>query len=494
MNPTSGSARLASGVERWSWRFAVVGLIVLGWSALCTAPGVPWNAARLAPSFALARGLPIYSLRDSAAHLGWFYGPGLPLWFLPCGLVENPTVGLMLAVVWNAATLLLAFYFILRAAFPGHKGMAVRLTLLGAVLLLANRTTQASFFMLHVDGVCVACVLGAFAALHAAAIRGWRPGLPVAALALAYAVATKQLAILAVPATVVWLWRERRAALLGRWFFWLLVCGGVLAGGLLAGFGAEPLLFNAVVVHQRNLWQGGFALLVENLGRLTLDCWPWLVSAGVVGYFSRTAASATEAGQTTAENSGAMIRLLLWAAVWQAPAGFTASLKVGGGTNSVHAIFYLLAAGLVWLGARWLRPAGPGDPAGGRLQSRAVPVVVLVGLVAAVVYALSFGVVWRPNRVQEDLVARARAAQGKLYLPWNPLTTVVADRKIYPFDDALLCLWRAGLEPAPATIRAALPPGAVIFYHEPSQSHFALNYFGPEARAAAEPKRTEAPR
>lgn len=502
MSAATGSAsQIGSPVERWSWRLSVLGLLVLGWTVLCTVPGVPWNAARLAPSFALARGLPIYALRDSGAHLGWFYGPGLPLWFLPCGLVENPTLGLLLAALWNAATLLVPLYFLLRTALDGAGRLAARLTILGAVLLLANRTTQASFYMLHVDGLCVAAVFGSLAALHAAAIRGWRPGLPVAALALAYAVATKQLAIVVVPATLAWLWHEGRSALIGRWLFWLLAGGGGLAGVLLFAFGAEPLLFNTVVVHSRNPWLGDVALLAANIARLLVDCWLWLVAAVAVGVLCARRGgnpSAARVGEGrdfgSREAPAAMVRLLLWAAAWQAPVGFLASLKVGGGANSVHAIFYLLAAGLVWIGAHCLRSAAADDPVAVTLRQRALPAILALGFAAATACAVNFGAVWAPNRVQEDLVARARAAGGRLYLPWNPLTTIVVDRKIYPFDDALLCLWRAGLEPAPAVIRATLPPGAVIFYHEPSQSHFALNYFGPEARAAAEPKRTEPPR
>jgi hypothetical protein len=87
------------------------------------------------------------------------------------------------------------------------------------------------------------------------------------------------------------------------------------------------------------------------------------------------------------------------------------------------------------------------------------------------------GAVWRPYRGQEAMLQKARLAAGHMYFPWNPLLTLITDKKIYPFDDALYCLWLGGLEVPVARVRGSLPPGVVVFYEEPAQSHFALNYF-----------------
>ncbi len=151
-------------------------LLVMFWSVLCNAPGIPWNAARLSPSFALARGLPIYALRSSGAHLGWVYGPVFPLWFLPAGLTDNPTCGLMIATVLNAVALVLPLWISFRAVLGWHSGMALPLTLLGTVLLFANPLTNIAFTMMHVDGLCVGWGLVACVALHARVTRDWKPG------------------------------------------------------------------------------------------------------------------------------------------------------------------------------------------------------------------------------------------------------------------------------------------------------------------------------
>jgi hypothetical protein len=454
----------------------------IAWAALCTAPGIPWNAARLAPSFALVRGLPIYALRDSGAHLGWFYGPGLPLWYTPMAWLENPTLAVMLATGWNAVTLLLPVWLVVRVALGGRAGaagVAAKVTLAGAALMLAHPITQSGFFMLHVDAVCLAGVLVACASLQAGAVGGWRPGLPVAAVAVAVAIASKQLAVVFVPATCVWLWREGHGRLLRVWIFWLVVGGGVLAGLLFAVFGAEQLLFNAWLVQSRNPWQGGWSLLGERLGELVRTGWVWWLAMGVAWWLRRKSGR-----EKLPADTASLVRLLAWAAVWQAPFGLVASLKAGGGLNSLHALHYLFVAGLICLAALWAKMregGGSGTPRAGWVVA-AVAVLVLVECGRL---TLAREVVWRPYRGLEDLVAQARREPGKFYFPWNPLVTIVAERKIYPFDDALKCLWLAKLEPPREAIRAAVPVGAVIIYHEPSQSYFAMNYFGRKADGAA---------
>ena len=254
-------------------------VLTLTWSMICTAPGIPWNGFRLAPSFALARGLPIYALRDSGAHLGWVYGPVFPLWYLPMGLTDNPTVGLMLAALWNAVTIILPLYLVVRITAPSAAGIARFMTSLGAILLLANPVTRSGFLFIHVDAVSIGWAVAACVALHAAAVRGWRPGLPVAALAVALAVAAKQVSVVLIPATLGWLWWEGHGRLLGKWIFWLLVVCGGLAAVFFSAFGAEGMLFNAWLLFSRMPWQGGWEVLWRNLSETVASGWLWLLAA-----------------------------------------------------------------------------------------------------------------------------------------------------------------------------------------------------------------------
>jgi len=470
---TECGPRGLTGSERWTLVALGLGLAGIFWSVLCTAPGIPWNAARLAPSFALARGLPIYALRSSGTHLGWVYGPVFPLWFLPAGVTDNPTAGLMIAAAWNAVSLILPLFLVFRITAPSRRGVPVLMTLLGTVLLLGSPITNSSLYMIHVDGLCIAWALVACAALHARVQHGWRPGFAVAALAVALSVATKQVAVVLVPATLLWLWREGQARLLGAWIFWLAtICGGLAAVFLLA-FGPEEMLFNAWLLFSRMPWRGGWGQLGANLIEVLGSCWLWAV-AGLIGWLALRSGP----GLRPAPEAAAFARLLGWVALVQAPLGLTASLLVDAALNSIHAPTYLLIAGLVLVGSMLTQCTPVMTWSKGLRPGLAVALVAGLSLVAAYHEAIRREAVWTPYRGQEHLLKMVRRAPGTIYLPWNPLTHIIAERKIYPFDEALHYLWLARLEPPREAIRAAVPAGAFILYQEPCQSHFALNYFG----------------
>jgi len=441
----------------------------LVWGMVCTAPGIPWNGARLAPSFALARGLPLYATRESGAHLGWVYGPVFPLWYLPVGLTDNPTIGLLCAALWNFLTIVVPLYLVVRTAASGSPATVRTVTVFGALLLLVNPITRSAFLFIHVDAVSMAWAVVACLALHRAAIRDWRPGLPVAASAVALAVAAKQVSVVLVPATLAWLWWEGHGRLMGKWIFWLTVICGGLAALFFAVFGAEGMLFNAWLLFSRMPWQGGWEILYRNLGETIGSGWLWWLAAllgSLVLRFRWRSHISREAG--------ALARLFVCLALWQAPMGFAAAMVVDAALNSVHATNYLLLAGLIALASVLLRE---GMPEARRLW-QALMVVTAVGFGAVVFAALNPGLVWTPYQGQEELLVLARRHEGKIYLPWNPLTTLISERKIYPFDEALHYLWLARLEPPREAILAAVPAGALVVYQEPSQTHFALRYFG----------------
>ncbi len=472
--------------SRSTWFHVGVGLSLLGlppllWSALCTAAssGVPWNAARLAPSFALAYGLPVYALRDSGQQLGWFYGPGFPIWNLPATLTQNPTHALLIAGVWNVLTWLVPVALLLRAAGVARGWLALAGAALAGVLLIGSMVTNYGLYYIHVDALCVAAGLVACMALHRAATQGNERWLHVAAVGLAVAFWTKPIAFMLAPAMLAWLWQEGYRRLLWPLIFRCLLYTVFSTILIFLYFGTEEILFNVWLVHSRNPWRGGVGLLVTDLFRLVKSCWVWLPLIGFVAWQWHPVV-----GRKFPSQAASLIRLLIWCAVMQLPLGLVAVLKAGGGLNSLHSVYYLLAALLI-VGFHACAQPRPGRSPAWLVPGLLWVCAVLIPLGNALVFSLGLGSSWRLPHSHNDLLELARKQPGRYYFPWNPLVTLIAERRIQPLDDALYCLWLVHLEPPVEKILAAVPRNPIILYEEPAQSHFALRYFPTTGNRAA---------
>ncbi|HEY4300812.1 MAG TPA: hypothetical protein VGM73_08065 [Candidatus Didemnitutus sp.] len=446
----------------------VASLLVVGWRSFCTLQQIQWNAPRLTPCFALARGLTIYGTREHGPYLGWTYGPVSPLFLLPAAWAPNLTLAYAVAFALNVAAFLLPAWFAIALALPPGRARGLAL-LFWCSLALSGEMTLLPLAFLHVDLLCLGWLIGSVALL----VRGLRSGNPLpwillAALTTALAIWTKQSAVAAPAALTLALWFEGRK----REAVWLLL--GAAAWTALLGlvfvswFGAEPLAFNLIEFHRHNPWRDDWAAFFLALPRSTVG---WL-AAGVAIFWLRSRAARERIVWSDVE------RLLLWLAVGCAPLGLIAAMKVAGGWNSLHSLSLGVLVLAIFLGR--VVSAAWND------ASRRRPVLLALAgpAVAALLAATVADLRWTPSTVQSDDLAYARLHPGRLYLPWNPLLTLITDGRIYPFDDALLCLARAGLEAPRASVQKDIPHGALVVYPDPVQSQFALRYLAPEAKAA----------
>jgi hypothetical protein len=450
---------------------AGLGTLAILWSALCTVPGIAWNPPRLAPSYALAEGLNIYATRASGAQLGWFYGPVFALWGLPAAWVPQITLSFEVWAWLNYFAIFFPVWLVLREV-AGSWRPALQGLVLYAVLLLSNVITQSLVFVIHVDGLCVSLGTLACWSLHRAAAGRGRACLHVAALAVVLAIWTKQVAVSLVPAIFLWSVWTRQVRLMRPFFFWLVAYGAIITAGFLAWFDEDAILFYVWLFHLKNPLRGGWLYLGGEVWRMGWTAGVWLVGAALPVLVRRSRGAAGPAP----DNS--LNKLLISVALCHLPLGLAAALKVGGGLNSVHSLNYLLLLLALWL--MWLLPSSrvaEENPTGGGAPAVGLAAVIVLGLGVAFSNVLRQDVAWVPYRGQEKLLTTARANPGRIYFPWNPLLTLITDRRIYPFDDALYCLDKAGLAPPGEAVRAAVPPRAVVYYEEPVQSHFALNYF-----------------
>lgn len=215
-------------------------LLAVVWTAFCTTPLIYWNAPRLAPSFAIAAGLNPYATQASAQHLGWQYGPVFPLAYLPITVFGNLTWSFALATALN-----LAFYSATAWGIGWWAWQSKRWAWHGTGVALAlTLGSGGNFFWLHVDGLALPLELLAVVATVQVVFRSDRQSLHLAAVCVALAFWTKQLAVVLPIALTAWLWWKigwrGGVKFVGAWLAYIAVLGV----GFVALFGAQELWFN----------------------------------------------------------------------------------------------------------------------------------------------------------------------------------------------------------------------------------------------------------
>jgi hypothetical protein len=118
----------------------------------------PWTSLRLAPSFALARGYPLYSLPDQPPWVTVGYGPFYPLAYLPCIFAKDPVTAVCAATILAYAYVLLpvgllSALFCRRVVIPpnGAKPSWVPVFLSFALLAISVPSLTYITTKVHVD-------------------------------------------------------------------------------------------------------------------------------------------------------------------------------------------------------------------------------------------------------------------------------------------------------------------------------------------------------
>lgn len=435
---------------------------VLVWTRACTAPLDSWAQPRLAAAYALAQGQPLYPDLHDGAQLCWLYGPGFAIWMLPVTFIPSLAWAEAMAVVLNALAPLGALLWCLRADAPDRRTAAERA---GWVVLVISSAflTGGWFGGLHVDPLCIAFMLLSLGAARRHLHSGRKRWLLAAALGAALAVWTKQTAA-AFPLVLAAHWaRERRWSLVAKWSALVLVFILALSALVIGWFGLTNLWFYVVTIHPLLPWRDVGDYFAQNGRTLLFDLLPWLALAALPRLVRRLKPGSveTDAGP------------YLWLGLALLPFGLAAALKEGGGVNSAHGLFFLAVA----IGLRLhALPWG---------TSPRLVLAAMLGLLALSSNADRLDC-WRPSHYQDDLLASARAHPNKLYLPWNPLVTLITDRKIYPFEYALFARELTGTALTPAEIRAALPTQPIILY-DPLAATRTIKRYLPEARPVTLP-------
>jgi hypothetical protein len=463
---TLGLAAVTSAALAWRWRGDVrtwdwtdrvgaallVPAIATFWllvvTTIAAAPSADWNAARLTNTFALVYGYQLFYPASEGPILSSVYGPVGAWAFLPATLFRTPT-----AAVLAGATLQIAFVYgamlvvVWHAGAGGRRGPLTLAAGLGACLLMARYDGPYAWLArTHPDGVALA--LGLLACAPLARPDGAPPSSRAqlaSATAAVLACWAKQIAAPLPFALVlaVWLAHGRHVAV--QYAVRMGLVGAVVSIAMLAAFGS-PMIFNMFILMQSQPWYrhdlAGIAAYVWGLAR---GVW----GLGVLLAVGLAARLGLTPGRPLAA-SGCVAPLI--AAALLLPTGALGSAKVGGEVTSFHSLYYLIAAVAILLVEAGLAARRR------RLLTYAFLALAMFGAWRSPHFAIRGPrpSVWENN--QQRAYEFAIRHPGEAYFPWQPLASLLAEGRLYPFEYAVFDRYLAGYEPSPEHLRANLPP------------------------------------
>jgi len=423
----------------------------------------PWNAARLAPVAAFHRGFALYYPLDRGPVLSTVVGPVGLLAYWPASLLTGSPTALVLA---GSALNLAAFGWLgarVLRRLPVSRVSLVAAWLVGVQLALLYPSLRYSIFCIHADAPALfLCILGADLLLSEREASWGRCA--AAALCVALAVWAKQSLGLAFAAAtlLVGLRDGLRPAL--RLVAASAVVGCLVSAAFAGIFGFTNLRDNMFVVPAHHPWY--------QISLATGEVYPQLHAVGTGAHVKVIVAE----GLHLVRESWVLVALMVvvvadhlrhrrpgeaawprahWAgflffAICLVPAAAIGRAKVGGEVNHESIFVLFLVAALVC----WLVERGG---AAARSDSAAAGVLCVLLLVNAPQLLDYAG--WRSawDNQNEASFNYDRAHPGAIYFPWNPLSALLAEGRLYHFDYGVFDRNLGGAQVSRRHLNEALP-------------------------------------
>ena len=443
-------------LDRVAWLLLTIAAVTVAisyWAAFRMLPHWSWSSARLAASVRIAYGFPLYTASGAATMNDWFYGPVAPLAYLPAVLGSDPLAALRIAAVLNACYYLLPVFVIVAGASLGTTSAWVRWAGLvfaaGAFLLPFGLWYGA--ISLHVDTVAIGLGLLSCTVLA----RSDKLALPAVLCVLA--AWTKQTDFPLAMAQLIFIARLRGGKTALAYAAWLAAWAAGITLAFCAWFGAGTLWHILIVILTRVPIEterigselAGIAPHVFGMAVLALGLWRWLPAHS----------------KERANRDVQLGWLLCGSALVLLPLGFLAAIKSGGAANSIHALAYGIL-GVTTLGLQFISTAVGQRGRQGRLLLLAGTVSIAILAVGPVLRNGDLGRGWIGEQHREAYQF-VKAHPNQVYIPWDPLVTLMAERRDYPFECAYHDYLMVHEAPPPAEMRRVFPPtlAYILYFH-----------------------------
>lgn len=446
------------------WRFILkpLSLLGIGITLLMVAgaiPGVmndPWSPTRLAPIISWTRGYSLYYPQGQGPVIIRMYAPVSSFVYLPTAIASTPAAAMLIGSFINLAFFALPALWLIRRCTRGTSNeiflAAVAIFFVTAAL---HPVLGHSFTMITVDSPAIGLATCAMAVLIGA--KNVTRSALLAGLFVALAMWAKQtLAPIAVVISIYLLATQPAKSaikLIG------IIVGVIAAFSLLMilCFGWEALYFNLVTIPGKRDWQwsphNGWEAILRSLKIIWID-------SGAVGWMTLLAVTIKHDWRIS--KSPSMLPML--AAILVLPLGAIAYAQMGGRSNNgAPAIYIALIASATALASAAV-PIAAAQPLNATARLARLAMIAILGSTIAykagqwtqIPDRLS---AWRDLRKNPNDAAYryALAHPGEAWFPKQPLATLLAEGKLYHFDEGLYAMELAKVKMDPNWYAQGLP-------------------------------------
>lgn len=454
VRPWAGSAG-ATTSERVLVRFTPLAGVICGRLILRQVLDAPFwdrNASRLVGIFSIKFGFPLYHPLDAGPLVSTSYPPLSSLAFAPSCIFNEPTIAILSAALLNALYLFVPVLVLLFfSKMERRQGWAVPTSLFLVFVFMAYESDSLRYvaFRIHADAPALGLsLLSAFALFgYLKNERNWSLGL--SAMFLVLSLWTKQTVIplvVALPIILLFCGMRKSFCLhLG----WMALCSTLAVITALV-FVNVPVMMQNIFVHRFVGWSSTVVeAFTQAFGELLRESL-WTLIPMVLVFSHHLGKTKNEVRRLVVLRSllkDNMSVLLFWLGVAMIPMALANKATIGGDHNALALTVYFWSVGAM-VALRSLASSGSRVLSEGAKAALATLVVVLslVHLPSLFLYRFSSMVEGLERNPQEVSYRYLQQHHGRAYFPWNPLSHLLAEKKLYHFDPAVIDHLSAGFE------------------------------------------------
>lgn len=433
------------------------------------------NAPLLTPSLAILYGYNLYYSPDNGPVLDTMYGPVNYLVYLPSALGNNPTFVILLG---ELITVLFYFLPILWLHIREHIRDSKILRFSGYVFLLFCFLTiyipplNSTAFMIHADAPALGFCAIACGIIYDEQRRRRIFPLLLSATFAVLAVWTKQITIPIVFALPTYVLLAQGFKSFIRYVGCIAVAGSVISTLIFLICNPQALIYNIFTIPMRQPWVGyrtglvppfsfsGLLSLVEFAQTLMNYCLVFgviLILYTCYQLFFDSKQQKKSIRQWFSDNPWTM---LVITSLFMVPTLLLAIVKIGGNINNYgFALYFLVTAVNLVL----IKTVSDSTLRYSHFTRKVTKLLVYVLVLAiafiqipemAPIFVRLPNLARNPQQVAYDY---ARKHPGEVFFPWNPLSTLMAEGKLYHSAYGLFDREKAGIKLSDEQFRANIP-------------------------------------